>query len=118
MVLCLSLSFSLRAQELDSGKKIYKTSCLACHGKTGAGDSRMAKILNVEPILLDLTQGLVLQKPDSELLSIVSDGLTMMPAFKNLYSQEQIQSAVLYIRALQLDARTKKTPAKKKRSNP
>jgi len=91
---------------------------MACHGKAGSGDRRMAKILNVDPPLMNLTQGLILQKQDSELQSIVSNGLTMMPAFKNLYTQDQIQSVVLYLRNLQFDAQSKKTPGKKKQASP
>jgi len=118
LIIGFTVSPLLWAQDLDAGKKIYQVSCMACHGKTGTGDKRMAKILTVDPVLLDIIHGLASQKPDSELLSIVSGGLTMMPAFNKLYTPDQVQSVVYYLRTLQLDAQTKKLPGKKKRVNP
>ncbi|MDQ6960631.1 MAG: c-type cytochrome, partial [Mariprofundaceae bacterium] len=84
------------------GKELYEFRCAACHGANGAGDGPAAKRLYPKP--RDFTTGLFKYKTspgkmvprDEDLFRTIKFGLngTVMPAWKSLMSDEQINSLI------------------------
>jgi putative heme-binding domain-containing protein len=95
---CLSLlivatSSTLLAQQggqaqVAAGEKLFVASCQVCHGEAGVGNR--APTLRGPRLTLDyITQVVSRGKPG-----------TMMPAFENAFSPEQIRQLALYVRSL------------------
>lgn len=81
------------AKRLKTGKKIYKLRCYSCHNKYGEG--------SIGPNLTDPYWKYV--NSDQDLYDIIAKGKkgTMMIAFKDYLTPEQLDDIVLYIKALQ-----------------
>ena len=82
------------------GKSIYEQHCLACHGGSGKGDGPVGTVLN--PKATDFSSSAFKQKPDSELLPLIEDGIkgTAMASWKGTLSEEDRREVLAYIRAL------------------
>jgi len=81
----------------EDGKKIYKTTCLSCHGENG--ETNPAMQLVVKPRKLNKT---ILTAEESFL--IIKEGAhhwgarsDIMPSFKSVYGDDEIQDVVYYI---------------------
>jgi cbb3-type cytochrome c oxidase subunit III len=88
-----------------SGKKLFLTYCFTCHGKEGKGDGYAARYQPVKP--RDLTNQAVLStRTDQELFQAISEGSvhfrgpTVMPAWWQSLSEQQIWDLVAYVRTL------------------
>ena len=74
--------------DTTSGKKIFETNCVRCHGNDGTKGKFGAKNLQKTNL------------PDSELQRIISNGKRVMPAWKNELSDKEIESVKEYIKIL------------------
>lgn len=76
--------------------------CMQCHGKTGAADTKMGKVLSAK----DLTSAQVqasftdAQAADAIKNGIKENGKTTMKAFGDKLSEDEIKALVAYVRSL------------------
>ena len=83
--------------------ELFRWNCSHCHGMEGAGDGRVNAFLtayNYVPVP-DLSDDATVEKTDGDIYGIVTDGVLVMPAFKNLLSVEDRWLLVDYVRELQ-----------------
>jgi len=83
---------------LERGRIIYEQRCLDCHGSEGRGDGR--KALSLSPRPGNLISAATSAKSDEDLLKIIANGRTEMPAWKDELSDEQQRDVLAYIRSL------------------
>jgi len=74
--------------DTTSGKKIFETNCVRCHGNDGTKGKWGAK--NLKKTILT----------DTELQGIISNGKRVMPAWKNALTDKEIESVKEYIKIL------------------
>ncbi|EGW54347.1 c-type cytochrome [Candidatus Endoriftia persephone] len=93
---------SSKSISLKLGSNIYQGRCAICHGKTGEGNGRMAKIIkNPPPFNLTLSRA-----PDEYLHQIISKGgekmsrSYRMPPWGDELSEPELQSVIQYIKTL------------------
>ena len=99
-----------RAGEAASGTaghaeavELFRWNCSHCHGMAGAGDGRVNDFLqayNYVPVP-DLSGEATVEKTDGDIYGILTDGVLVMPPFKNLLSPEDRWLLVDYVRELQ-----------------
>jgi cytochrome c oxidase cbb3-type subunit 3 len=84
----------------ENGQKVYNTYCVACHGANGKGDGAMAKVLDVKPA--DHTNAKKMAElSNGDLHKAIADGTDkMMPAWKGILSDKEIDDVLGYIRLL------------------
>jgi len=75
----------------------YSAKCQSCHGTTGAGETRTGKMLTVK----SFSDSSVTNLTDTSLNATIANGSGKMPAFKNIFSVDQIDSLVDYLHQLQ-----------------
>ena len=83
--------------------ELFRWNCSHCHGMEGAGDGRVSAFLqayNYVPVP-DLTAEATVERTDGDIYGILSDGILVMPPFKNLLSAEDRWLLVDYVRELQ-----------------
>ncbi len=84
------------------GKNIYMTRCTLCHGKSGEGDGRMAKLLKTPPPF-DLTAS---RLPDEYLQKIIKKGgeavgrSKHMPPWGEQLNQQEVDAVIEYIKSI------------------
>lgn len=89
-----------------SGEEIYRNSCVMCHGETGTGEGRVAKMLNLDirplsPETLDSYSG-------AKLFNVVEQGFpndttgvrAYMPAWGGTLTEQEIIDVIDYINLL------------------
>ncbi len=86
------------AAAIAAGAKVYEAQCVACHGKTGAGDGVRAGELDPRPG--DLSNPEVWLQTDGELFYKIVEGRTPMPTFDKLLTEDEIWRVIIYIRTL------------------
>lgn len=95
------------------GEQVYNDHCALCHGLHGKGDGPRSAFFqpNVQ-FIPDLTLAAYLQGRDAQLLENIRQGLRrlpepayIMPQFKYILSEEEIKSALMYIKTLPAQAR-------------
>lgn len=80
----------------------WKAQCAKCHADDGSGATKMGKMFKV----LDYTDPEVQKElKDEEMLKAITDGIkkdgkTRMKAYKEIFSEEEIQALVAYVRTL------------------
>ena len=87
------------AAELQHGEWLFGTYCMPCHGKDGAGDGPVARLMIVPPA--DLTFAQPAQRSDGYLYATIRNGSIVMPAYGDAMSAEERWQVVLYLRKLQ-----------------
>jgi mono/diheme cytochrome c family protein len=96
------LAFSVaRSEDLAGGKKIFEGKCAQCHGKDAKGVAKMAKVLKVEPVVVDLTRDEAVKLSNADKVKTVTEGKKKMPKYKGKLTDEQIQGVVKYLESLQ-----------------
>lgn len=89
-----------------SGRHIYATNCLMCHGATGQGDGPvLARIIvdygyrTTDAALLnpDLTSAAARSLDREGLRGAITGGVNLMPSFAKLLTPEQIELALDYV---------------------
>ena len=84
------------------GRGLFQTRCALCHGRTGEGDGKMARVIK-DPPPFNLTESVM---PDAYLTRIISDGgaalgrSPQMPPWGGELSASELQSVLLYIKTL------------------
>ncbi len=83
---------------VQSGKKLYRSRCAVCHGKTGLGDGPGGKALVPQPE--SLKTPLVQNQTDGELFWKISNGRNDMIKWEPILSEQQRWDLVNYIRSI------------------
>jgi mono/diheme cytochrome c family protein len=95
------------------GQAIFLDHCALCHGVHGKGDGpRSAFFVPGGQYIPDMTLAAVMNGRDKELLGSIREGLRrlpepayVMPQFKYILSDEEIQSVLAYVKTLPGKAR-------------
>ena len=92
------LTASSHEQDVVSGRVIYSTICIRCHGIDGKGEGQM----KFTPPAADLTSPAVQSKLDARLFKSVHDGKsnTAMGAWREALSDDEIWDVLAYVRSL------------------
>jgi mono/diheme cytochrome c family protein len=91
----------------DPNQKLFEGKCAQCHDKDAKGNVKMAKILKVDPIKVDLTRAEAVSLTSDQTEAIVSKGQNKMPKFSAKLTADQIKSIVTYLKTLQAAAAAK-----------
>ncbi len=91
-------------ESISIGKAKYKTFCGMCHGLNGRGGEESTKSFEIDPS--SLVTNTVKKRTDGELFWATSSGVneTMMLAWSDLLSDEEIWHLVNYMRVLQKES--------------
>lgn len=73
------------ASDSNEGKQVYKTYCIACHGADGKLKLNDAPDLTLSEMTM------------AERIENITKGGSMMPAFGEVISEEQIQAVAVYL---------------------
>ena len=91
--------------EAGAGRQVHVANCQRCHGSQGKGDGPAGKLLKTKPA--DWTdKSKMSQLSDSYLFNIISNGgggvgkSSLMPAFKDKLSEQQVRDVISFIRSL------------------
>lgn len=89
------------ASAIATGRAAYTGSCALCHGATGDGRGRFGT--STYPNAADLLDESARSKTDAQLFWITKHGLsfTGMPAFGDVFEDDELWAIVAYVRALQ-----------------
>lgn len=79
-----------------AGKTIFETQCQLCHGTEGCGDGVAAASLSSKPANLRLLNN----KPEGLIAMRITGGGRVMPAWKNILTQEAIWQVTRYIKTI------------------
>ena len=92
------LNMSQPERDVLSGRVIYSTICIRCHGVDGKGDGQM----KFTPPVADLTSPAVQGKLDARLFKSVHDGKTntAMGAWREALTEDEIWDVLAYVRTL------------------
>ena len=86
----------------EMGKRVYEDNCTICHGADGKGKGTIAEIYDMEPA--DHTDASILSRMSNEKIrSIIVDGTKgakLMPGWKDILSDKEIEDVISYIRLL------------------
>ena len=96
------LAVSAVSVRAGSAQENWDKNCAQCHGKTGAADTKMGKKLNAKDLTDAKTQA---SFTDAEAAKAIKEGLkengkTMMKAFGDKLSDEEVTALVAYVRTL------------------
>lgn len=93
-ILALALVFS--TYTFADGGADFKAKCAACHGATGAGDTKIGQTMKVK----DLGSADVQKQTDADLTTTITKGKNKMPAYDGKLSKDQISDLVKHVRSL------------------
>ncbi len=98
-------SFAFAAEAMPQpGQKLFEAKCAQCHGKDAKGNVKMAKVLKVDPVNVDLTRAAAVTLTTDDKVKTVTNGKNKMPKFKGKLTDEEIKTAVKYLESLQSTA--------------
>jgi mono/diheme cytochrome c family protein len=99
-VVAYAMNLSVSDELVVQGEAIYQESCVSCHGVIGKGDGPSVEGLSVKP--QDLTdQSLMAKNSAVSLYHAISSGISPdMPAYADLFTDEEHWALVAYIRSL------------------
>lgn len=91
------------AASSSTAAEIFRVNCAMCHGNEGLGDGRVSEFLKAYDYVAapDLTAEGTVTKSDGDIYGILTNGVNVMPTFKNLLSPSDRWLLVDYIRKLQ-----------------
>lgn len=79
-----------------TGKAIFERNCQMCHGSEGRGDGAAAQALATKPANLRLLNN----KPEGLIAMRIIGGGSVMPAWKNILTEEEIWQLSRYIKTI------------------
>ena len=77
---------------------VYKAKCASCHGASGEGSAKIAKMLKLDEAQLALKGAEVQKASDEALLKVLLDGKGKMPSYKGKVSDEEAKKLIQYLR--------------------
>jgi len=83
---------------VQSGKKLFRSRCAVCHGKTGLGDGPGGKALVPQPE--SLKTPLVQNQTDGEIFWKISNGRNDMIKWEPILTEQQRWDLVNFIRSM------------------
>jgi mono/diheme cytochrome c family protein len=84
-------------QMLQRAQELERVNCAACHGADGHGQGPVPSYFSpVRPV--DFGSDRVRNRTDGQLFWIIANGLGNMPAFRDLLSEEDLWTVVLFVR--------------------
>ena len=91
------------ATSSPAAAELFRVNCSMCHGTEGLGDGRVSAFLKAYDYVAapDLTADGTVAKSDGDIYGILTNGINVMPTFKNLLSPSDRWLLVDYIRKLQ-----------------
>ena len=91
------------AASSPAAAELFRVNCSMCHGTEGLGDGRVSVFLKAYDYVAapDLTADGTVAKSDGDIYGILTNGINVMPTFKNLLSPSDRWLLVNYIRELQ-----------------
>lgn len=86
---------------VQRGRNRFERICAACHGLAGDGQSEVARAMTIRrpPSLVDSAAA---RLTDDRILTVMTGGYGLMPAYRGLLSVSDRYAVLHYIRALQL----------------
>ena len=94
------IAIALPVMAAEDGAALFKTKCAACHGKTGAGDTPIAKAKAIK----DLGSAEIQKLTDADLTDMIANGgpnKVKGHDFKAKgLSDEQVKALVAFVRTL------------------
>jgi mono/diheme cytochrome c family protein len=91
--------------DIENGKKIYNSGCIACHGPTGKGAPQTSTEFKRPDTFPDFSRcDQTTPEPDSQWKAVITHGgpnkgfSTIMPAFGQLFPETDIDDVVAYLR--------------------
>ena len=100
MLAMTTTAYAAPAAPADPGAAIFAKKCVACHGKDGKGNPKMAAMLKAKPEDVDLSGDAHQKKSDADLLKIINEGKNKMPVFKGKLKDEEIRAVLAFVRTL------------------
>ncbi|RDH92006.1 MAG: hypothetical protein DIZ77_07805 [endosymbiont of Seepiophila jonesi] len=86
----------------ELGQRVYQKNCATCHGSGGKGDGALTNVITMTPA--DHTDGVTMNQISNEQMrkdiTIGSTGKGLMPGWKGLLSDAEIDGLISYIRLL------------------
>ena len=86
---------------LARGQQRFNIYCAPCHGQTGDGNG-ITKKIGAMGVVANLHDKRIVEMPDGELFSIVTNGKNLMGGYGPQISVEDRWAVIAYLRALQL----------------
>jgi mono/diheme cytochrome c family protein len=84
-------------QALAQAQELARVNCAACHGADGRGDGPVASYFSpVRPV--DFGSDRVRGRTDGQLFWIIANGLGNMPGFRNVLTEHDLWTVVLFVR--------------------
>jgi mono/diheme cytochrome c family protein len=93
---CHQAATALPPDAGTDGKQLFAMTCAKCHGDDGRGQTAQGRLLGAR----DLTRAEVRRLSDEQIAHQVRVGGGKMPAFSDLFSDEQLRSIVAHVRNL------------------
>ncbi|MDQ6673988.1 MAG: cytochrome c [Chloroflexota bacterium] len=84
-------------QSLERAQALQHVNCAACHGPDGHGQGPVAAYFSPVPPV-DFRSDRVRNRTDGQLFWIIANGLGNMPAFRDLLSEQDLWTVVLFVR--------------------
>jgi cbb3-type cytochrome c oxidase subunit III len=82
------------------GRIIFKSACVACHGKDGTGRGVLAHLIQIAMIDFTMSENMK-SMSDEELVKLIRDGKgDYMPSWKGSLSDDEITDVASYVRLL------------------
>ena len=108
VVLITAVAAGSAFAQSGSGKDLYESKCVVCHGSDGSASTALGKSLKAA----DLRAPEVQKKSSAALAEFIATGKGNMPPFRGTLSDDEIHSVVAHLRTLA--AKPAKKPAAKK----
>lgn len=99
LVLFITSTLSVAAAD---PKALWDANCAQCHGKTGAADTKMGKLLNAKDLTDPKVQAAFSDAKATQSIKegVKENGKTTMKAFGGKLSDDEIKALVAYVRTL------------------
>ncbi len=93
-VLASAVSVTALAQE--AGKAVFEKNCVTCHAQDGKGNAAKAKVLKIDPALLNLGRDEVAKQTRDEKKAITEKGKAKMPKYGQKLTPAELDGVTDY----------------------